>query len=110
MHTEDEIEKMNTNESENSIAKKERFAEMMKSMDTAGKATFKRDKSTYYGIIEINGKMACEQCKTLEPVCSTVMHADGAKSYRWTSKCNNCGNYITVETPRSKQDQKYWEG
>jgi ribosomal protein L44E len=110
MHAEAEIEKMNTNESENSIAKKERFAEMMKSIDTAGKAIFKRGKSTYYGIIEIDGKMACEQCKTLEPACSTVMHTDSVKSYSWTSKCNNCGNYITMETLRTKKDRKYWEG
>ncbi|MCM0757430.1 hypothetical protein M7775_02465 [Sporomusa sphaeroides DSM 2875] len=108
MYSDAEIDQMNTNESENE--KQDHFTEMMQAMDTTGKAIHKRGRSTYYGIVVVDGDLACEQCKTRKPACTTVMHADSTKSYTWVYKCDTCGNYITMETQRSKKDRQYWEG
>lgn len=60
-----------------------------------------KGRKTWNGIVEIDGKLACEKCKTIEPECKPVTHIDGVDYYRWIYNCEKCGNVIAVDTIRT---------
>ena len=71
-------------------------------------ATIKKGTTQYDGVIEIDGNLACEGCKTVNPSGQMVMHMDGKDFYSTVYKCGICGNQISVMNKRSKKDRAYW--
>jgi len=63
--------------------------------------------STYEGMIEIGGKLACESCKTIGPECRYGMHVDCDNKFINTYTCK-CGNIISISTKRTGEGAKYW--
>ena len=66
-----------------------------------------RGNSTYYGVVEIEGEIACAKCKTIGPKAKMVMHMDGTDFYTNVFECE-CGNRIQQDSKRSMEDAAYW--
>lgn len=60
------------------------------------KYCIKKGNTTYYGVIEIDGKLAL------------VCHMDGRDFYKNVYNCAKCGNVLEVEQKRNKRDRAYW--
>lgn len=65
-----------------------------------------KGRSTYFGVEEIDGKLACSRCKTINPKVKRIIHLDGTKFFSSTYQCD-CGNGITINTER-EEDDGYW--
>ena len=68
-----------------------------------------KGKNTYEGFIDIDGQIACEKCKTINPLCKRGMHMDCTDKFINTYQCEKCGNQMSVITKRSKEDLAYWK-
>lgn len=64
--------------------------------------------TTYSGLIEIDGKLACEGCKTVNPAGKQTMHMDFTDKYMSNYECFKCGNSISVTTKRDKESAAMW--
>jgi hypothetical protein len=60
----------------------------------------------YVGIKKVDGKLACEQCGTIEPKVKTTTHIDGVDFYTWAGNCTKCGNAISI----TKERKDNWAG
>jgi len=64
--------------------------------------------TTYAGIIEIDGQLACKQCKTVNPNCKATMHMDFTDKFVNQHSCMKCGNTITATTMRDEESRAMW--
>jgi hypothetical protein len=64
--------------------------------------------TTFSGLIDIDGKLACEQCKEINPKVKSTMHMDFVDRYVNSYECCNCGNEISKSTIRTGEDADYW--
>lgn len=67
-----------------------------------------RGNTTYFGIIEIDGKFACSGCNTINPETNKTMHMDFNDRFDNSYSCLKCGNCITVSTKRTGENLLYW--
>ena len=69
--------------------------------------SIKKGKTTFDGVIEIDGKLACEKCKTINPKAKTIMHMDYTDKFVYQYECD-CGNAISTSTKRDKKSAAMW--
>ena len=67
-----------------------------------------KGKTTYSGVIEIDGQLACEGCKTVNPKGKLTMHMDFTDKYVSNYECCECRNIMSVAIKRNKESAAMW--
>ena len=67
-----------------------------------------KQNTIYDGLIEIDGNLACEGCKTINPECRCDMHMDCTDCFIYNYSCIKCGHRITTTTKRVGKVAMYW--
>ena len=80
--------------------------DILDALNTDGKNVIISGNKKYTGVVAIDGKYACEKCKSVK-AAKSVMHMDGRDTYTWVYKCE-CGNHMHVETKRAGISKAYW--